>query len=145
MGVIAGQPGKDAGAMDFDRAAPGPDVLVVVVEAGSQVRAEPVAGQPGQRATNPDHAISANRGRSSNHPVGLVVAAVSGANREMRLVVEPPGNIFHCAADGVAAIERALRAAQHFDPLDIVDIEHGGLRTVEVNIVEVDADALFKA
>ena len=63
----------------------------------------------------------------------------------MRHIVEPPGDIFDRAADGVAAIKRALRPAQHFDPLDIVDIEHRSLRTIEVDVVEVDPDALFEA
>ena len=63
----------------------------------------------------------------------------------MELVTELPGDILDRAADSVAAIKRALRAAQHFDPLDIVDIEHGGLRAVEIDVVKIDPDALLEA
>ena len=55
------------------------------------------------------------------------------------------GDILHRAADGVATVERALRTAQHLDALDVVDVEDGGLRTVEVDVVEIDADALLEA
>ena len=55
------------------------------------------------------------------------------------------GHIFDRAADGVAAVKRALRAAQDFDPIDVVDVEHRRLRAVEVDVVEIDADAVFEA
>ena len=54
------------------------------------------------------------------------------------------GHIFDRAADRVAAVERALRPAQNFDPLDVVDVEHRGLRTVEIDVVEIEADALLE-
>src|SRR3546814_5575826 len=49
------------------------------------------------------------------------------------------------SADRVAAIERALRPAQDFDALDVVDVEHRGLGAVQIDVVEIDADALFEA
>src|SRR5690606_15251810 len=51
----------------------------------------------------------------------------------------------HGAADRIAAVERALRPAQHLDALDVVDLEHRALRTVQIDVVEVDADALLEA
>src|SRR3546814_1786820 len=50
-------------------------------------------------------------------------------------------SVFDRAADRVAAVERALRPAQHLDPLDVVYVEHRGLRAVQINVVEIDADA----
>src|SRR3546814_5533601 len=49
------------------------------------------------------------------------------------------------SADRVAAIERALRPSQDFDALDVVDVEHRGLGAVQIDVVEIDADALFEA
>jgi hypothetical protein len=48
------------------------------------------------------------------------------------------------AGGGVLAVERALRAAQHLDLLDVEEVEHcrGGPR--EIDIVHVDADALLE-
>ena len=145
VGVIGGQPREHIGAVQFDRAAPGPDVLVVVVQPVGQVGAEPVAGEPRQRAADADDLVGAQCDRAGNHSVGLVVAAVSGARRKVGHVVKPLGHVLDRAADSVAAVQRALRPAQHFDPLNIVDIEHRGLRPVEIDIVEIDPDTLFEA
>ena len=57
---------------------------------------------------------------------------------------EPAGHIFDRAADRVAAVKRALRTAQHLDALDVVDVEHRRLRAVEVDVVEIEADALLE-
>src|SRR3546814_14994792 len=62
-----------------------------------------------------------------------------------RIGVELPRDVLDRAADGVAAVKRALRTAQHLDALHIVDVEHGGLRTVEVHVVEIEADAGLEA
>ena len=57
---------------------------------------------------------------------------------------DPAGHILHGAANRVAAVEGSLRTPQDFDPLDVVNVEHRGLRAVEVDIVEIDTDALLK-
>ena len=145
MGVIAGHPRKDAGAVNFERAAPGPDVLVVVIKPGGEVGAEAIAGQPRQRSADADDLVRTQRNRTGDDPVSLIVAAIGRPGRKVRDIVEPPGDLFDRAAHGVAAVKCALRPAQHFDSLNVVDIEHRGLRAVEVNIVKIDADALFKA
>jgi hypothetical protein len=38
-----------------------------------------------------------------------------------------------------------LRAAQHFDALDVVHVEQGALRTRDVHVVQVDTDAGLEA
>ena len=45
------------------------------------------------------------------------------------------------AADGVAAEQRALRPAQHFQPLDIHDVENGAHRAGDVDAVHVETHA----
>src|SRR3546814_17981613 len=37
-----------------------------------------------------------------------------------------------------------MRPAQHLDPLDVVYVEHRGLRAVQINVVEIDADACLE-
>ena len=37
-----------------------------------------------------------------------------------------------------------MRTAQDFDPVDIINVEHGALRTVEIDVVDIDADTGFK-
>ena len=65
----------------------------------------------------------------------------------MRAVVriDASCHIFDRAADRVAAVKRALRPAQHLDPLDVVNVEHGRLRAIKVDVVKIDADAAFEA
>src|SRR3546814_21194699 len=53
-------------------------------------------------------------------------------------------SVFDRAADRVAAVERALRPVQHLDPLDVVYVEHRGLRAVEINVVDIDAEACLE-
>ena len=65
--------------------------------------------------------------------------------RALWIVGQAASDIFDGAADRVAAIERALRTAQDLDPLDVVDVEHRALRPIQVDIVEINADALFEA
>src|SRR3546814_17967723 len=64
-----------------------------------------------------------------------------GANLDFRIVRQPASHIFDRAAYGVAAVERALRAAQNLDPLDVVDIQHRTLGTVQIDVIEIEADA----
>lgn len=64
---------------------------------------------------------------------------------EARLVAERAGHVLDRAAYRVAAVQRALRAAQHFQPLDIVGVEHRALRTRHVHVVDVEADAGLEA
>ena len=58
-----------------------------------------------------------------------------------RLVRQRAADVFDGAADGVLAVERALRSAQHFDARDVVDVEQRALRPGDVDVVDVEADA----
>ena len=145
MDPVARDASEEVGAVHFKRAARGIDVLVIVFSARGQVGPETVAGQAGERAANPDDAGAVDRGRGSDDAIGLVVAAIGAAHLQAEIVGQALGHILDRAAHGVAAIERALRTAQNFDAFDVIDVEHRTLRAVEVHVVEVDADALFKA
>ena len=74
----------------------------------------------------------------------LAIGADSGAHVERRLIGERPGDVFDSATDRVAAVERALRAAQDFDALDVEHVKDGALRTVEIDVVDIDADTGFE-
>ncbi len=56
-------------------------------------------------------------------------------------VGERLADVFDGAADGVLAVERALRAAQHFDAADVDQVEQGALGPRVIDVVEVEADA----
>ena len=47
----------------------------------------------------------------------------------------------HGAAERVLAEQRALRAAQHLDALDVEQVQDGALRTAVVDVVDVDRHA----
>jgi hypothetical protein len=51
------------------------------------------------------------------------------------------GHVLDRAADGVLAVQRALRAAQHFDPLHVEHVQQRTLRAGDVDVVQIDADA----
>src|SRR3546814_4780344 len=142
-GIVTRKADEDGRAIaaHLDRRASGPDVLVVVFEAGYvQIVAEAAARQARDRAADLDQ-VAARRARRP-HQVGLAIGAVGGADAQFgRIGVEPPRHIFDRAADRVAAIERTLRPAQHLDPLDVVDVEHRRPRAVEIDVVAIDADA----
>src|SRR5690606_15526394 len=57
----------------------------------------------------------------------------------VRLAAEPLDR----AADRVLARQRALRAAQDLDPVEVDEVERGTERDAVVDVVDVDADARF--
>ncbi len=61
---------------------------------------------------------------------------VGGAEALARLVGDDPQR----AGAGIAAIERALRPAQDFDALDIVEVEHRADLARLVDVVDIDRD-----
>ena len=129
---------------NFERATARPKILVVVFLACGEVGAKPVAAEARNRAANLYLAIE-QRHAAANDAVGLIIAAIRPAQRSRRIIRKPLGDIFDRATNCVAAIQRALRPAQHFDPLDLIDIEHGCLGAVKIDIVQIDADACFEA
>src|SRR3546814_11775903 len=64
VGIVAGQPDEEAlvGRFELDRAAPRPDILVVIVDAEVEVVAETAARQP--RTRYPDLEPTAARRRT---------------------------------------------------------------------------------
>ena len=150
--LVALVPGVVAGDADrprlsviarLDGAARGPDVLVVILLARGEVLAEAAARKPRHRTAHA-HQVSQRCGRRQDR-IGPVIGAKRSLQLYRYILRQQAGDIFHRAADGVAAIQRALRTAQHLDPLHIVDVQHCGLRAVEIDIVEIDAHTLLEA
>ncbi len=109
----------------------------VVVLAVAVATVDGCAGADRQRVAHGQHA-----GREE---VVLRIRAERELRVEARLVAERLGHVLDGAADRVAAVQRALRAAQHFEALDVVDVEHGALRPRHVHVVDVEADAGLEA
>jgi len=144
LGIVPLDPdeGRFAIAAHLQAHAAAPDILVVVFEARGEIVAETAPRKPRNRAADADQV--ADRCRSGDHAFRLVVSAVGSANAYRGILRQAARDVFYGPADRVAAIERALRPAQHLDALDIVDIQHRGLRPVEIDVVEIDADALLE-
>ena len=72
-------------------------------------------------------------------------AIVVVAGRQQAVDAELAGRLLRDDVDrtagGVAAVERALRPAKHFDALDVGEVEGRGLRARLVDAVDVEADA----
>ena len=142
--VIAREAEEGVGSgLEFDRAARSPDILVVVAIAGREVAAEAGVAEPGDRRA--DAQALREGGRDLRDRIELAMRADVGPKHCVGAVSrDASGHIFDRAADRVAAVERALRAAQDLDPFDVVDVEDRGLRTVQIDVVEVQADALLE-
>ena len=122
----------------------GGDILVVVRDAvEEQVIAVSATRQLGDRAA--DAEVVADRGRSGEDAFKLGVGA--GVDGELRFgrISERLGDVFHRAANGVPAVERTLRSAQHFDALDIEHVEYAALWAIQIDVIEIDADAGLEA
>src|SRR3546814_5685247 len=61
------------------------------------------------------------------------------------IIRRPLGNDVDRTDDRVAAIERALRPAQHFDALDIAQRTEAARRTACINVIDEHADRAFRA
>ena len=70
-----------------------------------------------------------------------VAAAIGRLDEAAAVGIGPPGDQADRAADRVAALERALRAAQDLDPLEVEQVEvRAGQRRI-IDVVDIDADA----
>ena len=49
-----------------------------------------------------------------------------------------------CTTDGIASEQRTLRASQHFEPLDVDDVEHRTDRAGNVNTVDIQTNARLR-
>ncbi len=143
VGIIPRQPHEQGAAVIFQRPAGGFYVLVVILRSGGEVSAESLAGEDGAAAADAEAALSQGKCETADD-IGLVIAAVSGAECHSRHIAQPAGDVFDRSADGVAAVEGSLRTSKHLDPLDVVNVEHCALRTVQVDVVQIDADAVFE-
>ena len=80
---------------------------------------------------------------------GLRLLVVEIADRQFGAPLEVEGRLVGRDVDrarrGVLAIERALRTAQHFHLVDVEKVEGRGGDAAVIDIVDIDADALFKA
>src|SRR5206468_311116 len=144
-GIIAAQTEEDIGRrLNLDRSAGRPDGLVVVGQAISQVLAEACVAKTRDGRANPQ--ARGERLGAADDRVELSMRSDIGARAEVWAVGRDSSrHIFDCAANGIAAVERTLRSAQHLDPLDVVDIEQRRLGTVEVDVVEIQTDALLES
>ena len=88
-----------------------------------------VSERPGDRRLGLDEAVAA------------VVQLELGLRREARL----PRRDVDRARGGVLAEQRALRSAQHFDPLDVEEVERRRRRPRVEDAVDVEADARLDA
>src|SRR3546814_8218984 len=98
VGIVAGQPDEEAlvGRFELDRAAPRPDILVVIVDAEVEVVAETAARPP--RTRYPDLEQIADRRRRADAAVGLTVTTLGRAQHDLDLVRNPLGPVFDRAA-----------------------------------------------
>src|SRR5690606_3685470 len=89
-----------------------------------------------------DDEVFSDRRRTGHQRFELAVAAEGEPGAQVRFFfVEAARDVAHGAADRVAAVQRALRAAQHFDALNVENVEHRRLRTGNVDVVDIEANA----
>ncbi len=141
LDVVGRQPeAQRVGRVPVGAHAEGVDALrVVVLLAGELVLAVAIATVDGGAAA--DRQRVAERQYARGNEVVLRIGAERELGVEARLVAERLGHVLDRAADRVAAVQRALRAAQHFEALDVVNVEHGALRAGHVHVVNVETDA----
>ena len=122
--VIGGEGGRAAGRIDAAEIEL-VDIAVLVLEHARDAR-EQVVGQ-----------LEVDAGAQAD----AVAAAVGGFDEAVARARRLLGEHLDRAAFGVAARQRALRAAQDLDAVEVEQVEHraGQLRIVDV--VDVDADA----
>ena len=125
----------------------GLDVLVADIFARTiDDLAEAVALHAGDRQTCAQAAVTA-ADRTTDRRLDVTLAVVAHAHRSEALKVlgQRFGDVLDRATDRVLAIQGALRTAKDFDAIDIEHIQQRTLRTRDVHVVEVDADARIHA
>src|SRR5690606_13128401 len=70
-----------------------------------------------------------------------VAAALDGLDVAGVAAGRPLREQSHCAADRVATRQRALRSAQHFDPLEVEQVEDRSRQRGIIDVVDIEADA----
>ncbi|MND89640.1 hypothetical protein D3C80_817040 [compost metagenome] len=141
---VAGKTEEQAGAgCPLDAQASCRNVLVVVLGARGQVRAVAVAGVTRDRTANAQGV--GDRSRTRGDQIDLVIAAVGALQRQLGVLSQTFGDVLDRAADGVAAVQGALRSAQDFQTLDVEDVQHRALRAGHIDVVDIEADAGLEA
>ena len=144
LGDVAGQTEEQVlGRGPFDAQTTRRDVLVVVLRARGQVRAVAVARIAGDRAADAQGVGQGRRARGDQ--VDLIIAAIGALQRQLRVLTQALGDVLDRAADGVAAVESALRSPQDLQPLDVEDVQDRALRTGHIDVVDIEADARLEA
>ncbi len=76
--------------------------------------------------------------------VRAVERAIGGFDVSAAVTVRALREQLDGAAERVLAGERALRTAQHFDAVDVEQVEHRAQQDAVVDVIDVDADARFE-
>src|SRR5690606_14260296 len=122
------------------------DLLVAHVLAVEQIGAVAVAVHARHRHAAAQATVLATQlAADGGLGVELVVVAHRDRTEARGFGGQAARDVLDRAADGVLAVQRALRAAQYFDALDVEHVEQRTLRPCDVDIVQVDAHARVHA
>ncbi len=143
LGIVAGQAEECIFRFDLCRQTTCPDVLVIIVVTRRKVIAEPATAEARDCAAQFQRTVAYRRARRDD-TIRLIITAVRAAYLQHGIITQPLRHIFNRATNGVASIKRALWSTQHFDPFDVVDIQHRSLWTVEIHVVQIKAHARFE-
>ena len=113
-------------------------ILVVVVAGQHPVLHKAVAPRIHRR--DPGRYALGERAGHRAPEIELVERAVVDAEIGAQIVTRAAAHQFQRTADGVLAVERALRPTQHLDPFEVEQIELRPANTAEIDIVHIDAD-----
>ncbi|KAG1602618.1 hypothetical protein G6F46_013874 [Rhizopus delemar] len=84
---------------------------------------------------------AADRAADGRLGIELAVVAHGDLGEALGLGGQAARDVLDRAADGVLAVQRALRAAQHLDARDIEYVQQGALRARDVDVIQIDAHA----
>ena len=112
------------------------DVFIVDVAVVGDV-AQVAVARLGHDAEGHTNAV-AQLGAAVQSDVEAAEVADAGVHLQPRFTTGRLGDVADGAASGVAAVQRALRAPQHFNPLQIEHVEHGARLACDVDVVDVD-------
>ncbi len=145
LGPVVGELDRDVlGGQPVEGDAEGGGVLVRDVPPGEQVGAVAVVLQRGEGQLAAQPALDEGPGDAE---LDVLIAVVAAGERDAALgrVGQRLADVLDGAADRVLAVQRALRAAQHLDPLDVEHVQQRALRAGDVDVVQVEADARIDA
>ncbi len=125
-----------------------PGAAAVVVEPlglvpGGQVGDVPFAVRTPAGETRLDR-VTRNRAGNGGEQLVAVIVADAGFALDVKIAGRCLGDHVDRAADGVAAIERALRTLQHFDAFDILEHAQHAAGAAQVAFIDEHADRRFR-